>query len=92
MMDFQFWRKISFTKIKKHITSQSEIILGLSKSVPPKHKPHKMRRRVEELKKGFDEEVKSDFEEKKQKITEKINNEIAIKGIAYSSVKFPPSK
>ena len=34
--------------------------------------------KLEELKKGFDEEVKSDFEEKKQKITEKINNEIEL--------------
>ena len=34
--------------------------------------------KLKELKKGFDEEVKSDFEEKKQKITEKINNEIEL--------------
>ena len=34
--------------------------------------------KLKELKKGFDEEVKSDFEEKKQKITEKINNEIGL--------------
>ena len=34
--------------------------------------------KLKELKKGFYEEVKSDFEEKKQKITEKINNEIEL--------------
>lgn len=34
--------------------------------------------KLKELKKGFDEEVKSDFEEKKQKITEKVNNEIEL--------------
>lgn len=34
--------------------------------------------KLKELKKGFDEELKSDFEEKKQKITEKINNEIEL--------------
>ena len=34
--------------------------------------------KLKELKKGFDEEVKGDFEEKKQKITEKINNEIEL--------------
>lgn len=34
--------------------------------------------KLKELKKGFDDEVKSDFEEKKQKITEKINNEIEL--------------
>ena len=34
--------------------------------------------KLKELKKDFDEEVKSDFEEKKQKITEKINNEIEL--------------